>query len=555
MKPEPGEQNGRLALALVVALALVPQLPFLDTAISLDGPVFVAVARQIVQVPLDPFGFSMLWDPTSMDVARFNRNPPLLSYYLAAVMVLFGDTEWTLHLASLIFPLTAALSFYGIARRMTGQGLAPSALLVATPAFVILSTAILLDVAVLSCMLLAIYALLRSEEPRGGAWLVVGALAGAASGLMKYVGFSVLPLLAAGIYLLSRRRLATWVAFAVAPMAVWTAWGAYTLHLYGEVHFLGAMDVVADKSFSAGHLLNKLASTPIYYGAALLFPILIWARAVMPSQRGLELAMVALLLGAAATQFVLPDGEPPRRIPLEWEEQTIAALGLAGAVTLWGLVLSPRKWIASPEDGFLGLWLVGLLVFTTVVNWHVNAADALLAAPPVLLLLFRNPSLRPRGRVVAVWVALILPFSVALASADAEQANHYRAAARRIASEIGDRGGARWFVGHWGLQHYLEAEGFQPVIPRGLGEVDIEVGDWVVSARNVSQIDVYSVLNPYGMERVWGFELAGTLPLRVTNGDAGAGFYSHHSGYTPFAVSTHPMEVVALGRVLSRSRR
>ena len=35
------------------------------------------------------------------------------------------------------------------------------------------------------------------------------------------------------------------------------------------------------------------------------------------------------------------------------------------------------------------------------------------------------------------------------------------------------------------------------------------------------------------------------LPLRTTNPDANAGFYSHHGGYTPFAWSDAPVERVS----------
>ena len=72
---------------LVAALALVPLLPFLDKAFSVDAPVFVAVARQIVAAPLDPFGFEMFWDETSLAASVFNRNPPLMSYRVSLFCV------------------------------------------------------------------------------------------------------------------------------------------------------------------------------------------------------------------------------------------------------------------------------------------------------------------------------------------------------------------------------------------------------------------------------------------------------------------------------------
>ena len=191
-------------------------------------------------------------------------------------------------------------------------------------------------------------------------------------------------------------------------------------------------------------------------------------------------------------------------------------------------------------------------MFSAFLNWHVNAADALLAAPPVLLLLFRSDALRPRARIALIWVACMFPLSFLLGWADASQANYYRETARKIAVEIGEQPGNRWFVGHWGLQHYLEREGFAPVVPSVLGRTELAEGDWVVSARNVSQLDVYSTLSPYEIRGVWTWKLETRMPLRTTNGDAGGGFYSHHSGYAPFAWSNAPVEVITLGRVMAR---
>jgi hypothetical protein len=197
------------------------------------------------------------------------------------------------------------------------------------------------------------------------------------------------------------------------------------------------------------------------------------------------------------------------------------------------------------------LWLVGLLVFTMFLNWHVNAADALLAAPPILLLLFRDAALRPSRRILAVWLALLMPLSMLLAWADMKQANVYRSAALSIVAEIGSQGGARYFVGHWGLQHYLEREGFQAVVPPQYGRSDLEVGDWVASSRNVSQLDVTRNMNEFDIRPVWVWKFESWLPLRTTNADASGGFYSHHSGYVPFAWTDLPIDSVGLGRVVS----
>jgi 4-amino-4-deoxy-L-arabinose transferase-like glycosyltransferase len=534
----------------LAALVLLPLLPFLGKAVSIDAPVFVAVAHRIVEVPWDPFGFQMIWDPTSPEVAIFNRNPPLLSYWLAPWIGLFGERDWLMHAVVLPFPLCAALAFLGIARRSRAGGLAPAALLVTAPAFVVLATTLLLDVPVLAFTLLAVYALLRGAEAGDARWQWAAGLAAAAAGLTKYVGLSTAPLLAAGALLLCPRPRDALLRMLGTPLLVWGLWGAYTAALYGTPHLLASADVVVDRSFDPDEFWNQLVSTPVYYGGALVFPIVLWFSTLFRGVRGTELAVAGVLLGTWAVRGVLPEGEPPRRAPLGTEETVLAVLGFAGAFLLWGSCLRPSLLRASALDRFLLLWLAGTLAFTAFFNWHVNAADALLAAPPVLLLWFRDAARRPGRRWLVASIAVTLPLSVMLAWADAIQANFYRTAARRVVAEIGEQPGGRWFVGHWGFQHYLERQGFQAVVPPMYGRSELFRDDWVVAPRNVSQLDVSVNMDRYELREMWRWERKTWLPLRTTNADAGAGFYSHHSGHVPFAWSRLPVETIQLGRVV-----
>jgi 4-amino-4-deoxy-L-arabinose transferase-like glycosyltransferase len=561
---ESGRRAMRGEVWLVALFAVVPLLPFVPKAVSIDAPVFVAVANQILAHPFDPFGFQMVWDPTSPDAWAFNRNPPLLSYYLALWIAVFGEVDAWLHVAMLPFSLLAGLSFLGIARRLTDEGARPALLLIATPCYLILATTVMLDVALLGFMLFAVYALLRgaeaeSLEGRGSGWQIAAGMAATAAGFTKYVGFSIVPLLAAALVLLTPRRVGPMLRVLLPPLVIWSAWGAYTAALYGSVHFAGSTDVVLDRGrFDPNEFWNHIASTPIYYGCCLIFPMFVWARSLVRGNFASGLAVVGALLGACAVKFVLPVGEPSRRIPLQADEATFAALGLAGAVVVWGASFRPSRIRAGAVEHFLLLWLAGLLFFSWFLNWHVNAADALLAVPPIVLLIFRDVELRPSPRTLAIWLAVMLPLSLALAWADLLQANVYRDAARKVAVEIGDQGGARYFVGHWGLQHYLAKEGFESVVPPQYGRSDLEVDDWVATARNVSQLDVRLNMAEFKIRPIWVWEFDSAFPLRTTNPDAGGGFYSHHSGYTPFAWTDKPLDTVALGRVVrvrDRSRR
>jgi hypothetical protein len=220
---------------------------------------------------------------------------------------------------------------------------------------------------------------------------------------MKYVGFCAAPLLAAGAVLLCPKPGAALLRVLVPPLVVWGLWGAWTHHLYGSVHFLGSSDVVFGRRLDPNEIWNQLASTPIYYAGALIFPLLLWARAVLRARAGSELAVAGILMGTAVAYWVLPEGEPPRRNAIQLEETVFAALSFAAGLFLWGRLLIPRRWKIGREEQFLLLWLSGHLFFTLFINWHVNAADALLAAPPALLLMYRDPDLRPTRRVLSLW--------------------------------------------------------------------------------------------------------------------------------------------------------
>jgi 4-amino-4-deoxy-L-arabinose transferase-like glycosyltransferase len=539
-----------LWLGALVGLTL---LPFASRAVGIDGPVFVEVALQILSDPFDPFGFEMVWDPTSPEAAVFNRNPPLLSYWLAPFLGLFGESDLAIHLALLPFPLMAAYALFGVARRLCGDGLGPTLLLVTTPAFVVLSTALLLDVPMLAFLLIGVYALLRAREAEGSGWQWAAGAAAAAAGMMKYVGFCAAPLLGAGALLLFPRKAAVFARIVGVPLACWALWGAFTLAQYGEVHFLGSSDVVTNpKKWQADHFWNHTASTLVFYGGALVFPIALWGRVIVRTATGIELAVLGALLGTVVVYFVLPEGEPPRRVELSAAASVLGALGFAAGFMLVARFVRPKIALGAPEDRLLWLWLGGVLFFSMLMNWHVNAADALLAAPPILLLLFRDVELRPGRGFTLACAALMLPLSMGLAWADAIQSGTYRAAASAIGKEIGTQSGARYYVGQWGLQHYLSRQEFAPVVPPMYGRTDLAAGDWVATARNVAQLDVTQNLGKYRIAPVWQRSFETWLPLRTTNADAGAGFYSHHVGHVPWMWSTEPVEHIQLGRVRGR---
>lgn len=135
---------------------------------------------------------------------------------------------------------------------------------------------------------------------------------------------------------------------------------------------------------------------------------------------------------------------------------------------------------------FLSLWVLGVLLFNERLLF-ASVRYLLPLLPPVLLLLARAGEPRvgqaqmgqaqtgqaeltspdmlarlPRRLQGAIGVGLLAP-ALALGLADQNQARAYRDGALSLSANPANTSSATWFVGHWGFQHYLEAQGAHAV--------------------------------------------------------------------------------------------
>ena len=96
-----------LALLLWV---LCLTLPFLNHAFHIDEPLFLRVARQIQNNPLNPYGFQYLWHEAYEPMQQIATYPPFFPYVLA--LASWGRTfpsEGSIHLALIPFAILAVL--------------------------------------------------------------------------------------------------------------------------------------------------------------------------------------------------------------------------------------------------------------------------------------------------------------------------------------------------------------------------------------------------------------------------------------------------------------
>src|SRR5947199_4449288 len=111
-------------LALITAAALAP---FVNKAFYVDDPLFIWMAQQIAQHPLDPYGFDLNWSSFTQPMSLVMQNPPLCSYYIAAIGSIFSWSEISLHTAFLFWAIMSILGTFALAQRFCAlEGRAPA---------------------------------------------------------------------------------------------------------------------------------------------------------------------------------------------------------------------------------------------------------------------------------------------------------------------------------------------------------------------------------------------------------------------------------------------
>lgn len=449
---------GHARLVLLAAVGLF-FLPFLGQAIHIDDRIYLEIADQILRNPLYPYDYSPIFEGLVTDDAASHSHLPLTAYYLALVRLIGGAEEWVLHLAFLVFPLIAVVSFYDLAGHYVRHRLLAGLLLVVSPAFLVLGHTLMPDVPLLAFWLLALSRLLRLRNQEAGRVDLI--LFGI--GLLGAAFISLLAgglLLLAGAFLIMSRndlspivRKSVWLILLLAP-ALWLAWylRAY-LHYDRFVLIQTLLHVGKREAFDWSLLGVKLVSFVVNTGAVFLCPLALWA--VFSGSWRTRLGLLTLI--ASFFPFALwIEG-------WSWSHVTVFAVFFAsGFLVMWEFVLLIAD--RGPRVRLLLLWFFGILAACLLLFYAGSVRYVLLALPPVLIAWVRRVELSrwsdPLKLAVLVGgVLLTAATSLPIAVADYELAGLYRRTARELFAEYGGPNHRVWFTGEWGFRYYLEREG------------------------------------------------------------------------------------------------
>ena len=532
---------------IVAIIPIICLAPFVAKAFHIDDTLFLWSAKHILTNPADFYGFKANWYGQEMPMFLINKNPPLISYYIAFVAFLFGWNEVILHLAFLIPAVGLSLGTYYLARSLCPWPHLAALIAVLTPVFLVSSTNIMSDTIMVAFYVWAIALWLRGLKEDNSSYLLVATFCMVLSALTKYFGLTLLPLLL--VYsLMEKRKLGSWIVYLIIPVLLLVGYQWLTYKLYGKALLSDAASYaiqgdLTERSQFLTKTIVGLAFTGGCLAAVGFYAPLLWSRRFWAAGGVLTTLLLAALLGT----------------------KTIGDLGLHDADSIrWGLILQLALFVSAgihilvlagndmwhnrdASSLLLFLWIIGTFLFASFVNWTTNGRTILPMVPAAGILVMRRYGQRDnRSRTYISWPTvwpLIPAAAVALAVtwADYSLANCQRSAAHIIRAESHEYPFTIWFQGHWGFQYYMERIGAKSL---DFNNSMLKQGDIIITPSNNTNLEL---LRPESVHLVGKRQLMPCRWLGTMQKTLGAGFYSDIWGPLPFAVgAARPEEYLLL---------
>jgi hypothetical protein len=530
-----------------VAVTLLATLPFLGKALHIDDPADLEYVRQILQSPLDPYGFQLDWDEGPRPAFR-NYHPPLKYYYHAAVLRFLPQSEFTLHLSFVPFVALTAWAIVWLANRFGCPPLPVLILWMLGPGYLPGQNA-MLDVPAMALGLGATALFISGiDRDRTARVILAGAVLGAAL-LTKYSALIYVPVWLG--YLFIRGQWRHWSGLAP-TVVIFAGWCGWTMWRYGEAHPWILIHRVPGHE-GLGDVGQRLILGLVFLGGALpVAPLLVMV--------GGRHRKTILVLSAAAVGVMVWVASPTRRVlggdphltstNLAWwcwlalAGVVVAASALASLRVVWlrraGVTDIERG--AQFDEVFLAGWFLVALALGAIGAPFLAMRRVAESAVPGVMLLLRGTGaavgVRRHGLAAALAAQCLLGFAVA--AADYEWASSYESFARDLADISRTSPRPIRYYGYWGWTYYARQSGLARFVTEGGAP---SLGTRVVipaeAAKPATLTDEIRLGLRKRHEESWG----GRIPIRLMNHWAGAGYYGAAWGPLPYAWSTMPLEV------------
>ncbi|MBN1385096.1 MAG: glycosyltransferase family 39 protein [Elusimicrobia bacterium] len=503
-------------------LSLVLFLPFFNKAISADSIFYIYTAKQILKEPLDPFNFQISCADRNYAAWDIANNPPLISYFLAALMKVFGEKEEIFHIVFFGFTLFAVIGIYMLAKILNIDSFFSALLLIASPAFFVNATDIMLDIPLMAFSLWGIYFAIK-EQFIG--WILLGLAL-----LIKFVAVINLPIVF--VWFLLNKKLKQNVIFFIIPILFLIIWSIHNKLTYDEIQLF-------NKSLSVGLSFDVRKEIPVltYIGGAFIFPLsILW----LSFQRKRINIIIFLFMFIITNIFF-------NLLGYKTIQNLLFGVFICSAVFLIYIIIDYlKKSHFQREIIFLTAWSFLYIFFFVSVSAIIAVRYLLPLAPAVILLFVKIAEKVSNRKVFLIFTIVIgIIISIFISHSDCVLANSYRETANYLKTNYPDKIFFRGDLSFRGLQYYMEKNGFICIDVYSSNNLS---GSYIVKSDFSITKELTTDIKK-NMEFIEKKYITTKNPFRTMSPSVQAGFHLNMYGLLPYSFSKAPIERFIIYRV------
>ncbi len=450
------------SLPLIVLVVAVTAVPFLNKAYHIDDPFVLAVSKQILETPLDPFAGKIDWFGYESAMWEATTNPPFLSYYLAPFAAKFNFSEIALHSAMMLFLVLLAWGTTVLSNRFTHGSNWPLLFLMFSTA-VMVSGNVMRDVPAAGLAVAGIALFVLGTDRENWLYMLSGSVLAGLAVLTKYSSVIVFPVMLLYPFLHRKYWLMGWI---IPGLLVLLAWCLHNEAFYGQMHIVyltlnrRAVEGIPWQDKACGALV--ILGSMVYITPALLWSFCIRKR----------WAALAGALPVGLTAFWAVERH------FDWSADGQYSLwAVLGAILLYGVLLEGFRrgipYVKNIRDEraadalFLFAWVCAPVIFSVFLVPFQAVRHQIVTLVPLLLLAFRsiNISLRLGGVLLEAFVVVLFfvqaAVSYAVAVVDYQYADTYRQMAAYVKDKYVSPDHETWYAGHWGWKYYADQAGLR----------------------------------------------------------------------------------------------
>jgi 4-amino-4-deoxy-L-arabinose transferase-like glycosyltransferase len=520
-----------IVIVLLSFITIIILAPFAGKAFHIDDPLYLWTAKHIVKSPSNFYGFNVNWYGKEEPMSQVMKNPPLVSYYQALVSMLFGWGEVTMHLAMLVPAIFAITGTFFLARLLCRSPVEAALMALFTPVFLVSANTVMCDVFMLSFWIWAIWFWIVGLDKNKYSYLAISCFLITAASLSKYPAIALIPLLFAYSFF-KKRRLGLWVLFFLIPILLLGCYQWYTHVLYGKGLLTAAADFPetgrSEKYTAFVRGINGLDFMGGCMASCFFYIPFLWRKRYVLS------GCIALLIIMAVLSSFNSIGDFPIHYKTGYNWAVIIQFSIFLLAGLHIFILSVTDLWNRRDSGsaLLFMWVMGIFVFASFVNWTINARSILIMLPASAILTARRIETRNKTHANILSPSLALLPSIVLALlvtySDYRLANCGYQAAEMINKKYQKEERTIWYDGHWGFQYYMDLEGAKHLVP----DLRPTTKDILVFPENAPKL--FNV-NSRGAEHIETIDLNSLSWLATLNIYSAAGFYADIIGPLPYA--------------------